>query len=156
MKLTALLTTLLAMATVARSTLAGDYPDLVAQGYRWSLVDGPYAYATKEDAKVGGSRFAKMPLTEIVDHAYFLRPGKLVLVVEADAAAGISKIRVGGITADLWTRTTNLSTHPVMDTLGIVETPYTTINMKILPAAPSPSSSDTPAGSTSPSPTATP
>jgi hypothetical protein len=154
MKLPDLFSAVLAMVGLASTSLAADYSDWVAKGYRWSVVNGPYAYKTKEDAKNGGSRFARMSLSEIVDHAYFLRPGKLVLVVETDAASGLSKIRIGGVTSDLWTPTENLSTRPIMDTLGMTETPDMAGVLTISSATPSPGSSA--AASVSPSPTATP
>jgi hypothetical protein len=151
MKLPDLFSVVLAMGGLASTSLAADYSDWVAKGYRWSVVNGLYAYKTKEDAKNEGSRFAGMSLSEMIDHAYFLRPGKLVLLVETDAAYGLSKIRMGGVTSDLWTPTKNLSTRPVIDTLGMIETPDMAGVLTI-----SPDSSAESAASVSPSPTATP
>jgi hypothetical protein len=34
---------------IALAASARDYHDLVAEGYRWVKIDGPYACATKED-----------------------------------------------------------------------------------------------------------
>ena len=82
------------MVGLASTGLAADYADWVdwvAKGYRWSLVGGPYAYVAKEDAKNGGLRFAGKSVSETIDHAYYLRPGKVVLVVEADPASSLSK-----------------------------------------------------------------
>jgi hypothetical protein len=152
MKLPDLFSVVLAMVGLASTSLAADYSDWVAKGYRWSVVNGLYAYKTKEDAKNEGSRFAGMSLSEMIDHAYFLRPGKLVLLVETDAAYGLSKIRMGGVTSDLWTPTKNLSTRPVIDTLGIIETPDMAGVLTNSSASPSPESG----ASVSPSPTATP
>jgi hypothetical protein len=156
MKLPDLFSVVLAMVGLASTGLAADYSDWVAKGYRWSVVNGLYAYKTKEDAKNEGSRFAGMSLSEMIDHAYFLRPGKLVLLVETDAAYGLSKIRMGGVTSDLWTPTKNLSTRPVIDTLGMIETPDMAGVLTISSATPSPDSSAESAASVSPSPTATP
>jgi hypothetical protein len=156
MKLPDLFSVVLAMVGLASTSLAADYSDWVAKGYRWSVVNGLYAYKTKEDAKNEGSRFAGMSLSEMIDHAYFLRPGKLVLLVETDAANGLSKIRMGGVTSDLWTPTKNLSTRPVIDTLGMIETPDMAGVLTISSATPSPDSSAESAASISPSPTATP
>ena len=151
MKLPDLFSVVLAMVGLASTSLAADYSDWVAKGYRWSVVNGLYAYKTKEDAKNEGSRFAGMSLSEMIDHAYFLRPGKLVLLVETDAAYGLSKIRMGGVASDLWTPTKNLSTRPLIDTLGMIETPDMAGVLTI-----GPDSSAESAASVSPSPTATP
>jgi hypothetical protein len=103
MKLTNLAAAVLAIISLASTSLATALTDWVAKGYRWSVVSGPYAYITKENAKNEGSRFAKKSVNETIGRAYYLRPGKVVLVVETDAASGLSKIRMGGIASDLWT-----------------------------------------------------
>jgi hypothetical protein len=144
------------MIGLASISLTADYADWVTKGYRWSLVDGPYAYITKEDAKNDRSRAGSKPASEVVGHAYYLRPGKIVLVVETDATSGLSKIRMGGIASDLWMATKNLSTRPFRDTLGVIETPDTAGILSISGVTPSPASSVEPAASVSPSPTATP
>ena len=36
------------------TALATNYYDLVAQGYRWAAVDGPYASPTKDDLRRPG------------------------------------------------------------------------------------------------------
>jgi hypothetical protein len=105
------------------ATLAADYQDWVAQGYRWSLVSGLHAYRNKDDAKNERSRREKKSVSEEVRYAYYLRPGKVVLVVGTDAANGLSQIRMGGITSDLWTPTKYLSTRPVKNSVGKIETP---------------------------------
>jgi hypothetical protein len=156
MKLPNLSLAILAMIGVASTSLADDYADWVAKGYRWSVVGGPHAYIKKENAKNEGSRFARKSVNETIGHAYYLRPGKLVLVVETDAASGLSKIRMGGIASDLWTPTKNLSTRPVRNTLGKIETPDTAGIRPILAATPTPASNAKPAAPVSPSPTATP
>ena len=104
------------------ATLAADYKDWVAKGYRWSLASGLHAYVSKDDAKNERSRHGGS-LSEKIRYAYYLRPGKLVLLVQTDAAAGLSQIRMGGITSDLWTPTKYLSTRPVKNSVGKVETP---------------------------------
>jgi hypothetical protein len=150
MKLLSLSLVVLAMAGPASTSLATDLTDWVAQGYRWSRVHGPYAYMKKEDAKNQRHR----PVSETIGRAYYLRPGKVVLVVETDTASGLSKIRMGGVASDLWTASKNLSARPVRNTLGEIENPGMTGILPILSAAPSPGSSATPAASVSPSPTA--
>jgi hypothetical protein len=119
-------------------------------------VGGPYAYITKENAKNEGSRFATKSVNETIGRSYYLRPGKVVLVVETDAASGLSKIRMGGIASDLWTPTKNLTTRPVRNALGEIETPDIASILPILEATASPGSSAKPAASVSPSPTGAP
>ena len=156
MKLPELFSAGMAMMGLASTSLAADYGDWVAKGYRWSLVNGPYAYVTKEDAKNGGLRLVGKSVSETIDHAYYLRPGKVVLIVETDPVSGLSKIRMGGVVEDLWTTTKNLSRRPLADMLGTIETPDTQGILAISSATPSPGSSAAPAASMSPSPTATP
>jgi len=57
--------------------------------------------------------------------AYFLIPGMIVQVIEEDPSFGLSKIRMAGITVDLWTLTRFLSKEAVKDTYGVIETPET-------------------------------
>jgi hypothetical protein len=135
------------------ATLAADYQDWVAQGYRWSLVSGLHAYRNKDDAKNERSRREKKSVSEEVRYAYYLRPGKVVLVVGTDGANGLSQIRMGGISSDLWTPTKYLSTRPVKNSVGKIETPETAGIM--LPAGsgtPDQSSRSSSAASVGPSP----
>src|SRR5258707_5740026 len=108
---------------VLPATLAADYKDWVAQGYRWSLVSGLHAYISKDDAKNDRSRRDRSSVSEKVRYAYYLRPGKLVLVVGTDSAEGLCQIRMGGIASDLWTANKYLSTRPVRNSVGRIETP---------------------------------
>jgi hypothetical protein len=144
MKLPDLFSAVMAMVGLASTSLAVDYADWVAKGYRWSLVDGPYAYFTKEDAKNGRFRGDSQSVSEVVGHAYYLRPGKVVLVVETDAGSGLSKIRMGGVASDLWTATRNLSSRPIRDSLGIIESPDTEGILEISSTTPSPGASAAP------------
>ena len=121
MKLSNLSSAVLAVIALASTGWATDYADWIAKGYRWSRVSGPYAYIAKQDAKKG-VRPGKSE-SEVARRAYYLRPGKVVLVVETDAAAGLSKIRIGGVASDLWTATRNLSTRPVKNLRGKIESP---------------------------------
>jgi hypothetical protein len=114
---------LLLIIGVLPATFAADYKDWVAKGYRWSLVSGLHAYRNKDDAKNERSRREKKSVSEEVRYAYYLRPGKVVLVVATDAADGLSQIRMGGISSDLWTPTKYLSTRPVKNSVGKIETP---------------------------------
>jgi hypothetical protein len=156
MKLQILSSAVLAMVGLASTSLATDYADWVAKGYRWSVVNGPYAYIKKEDAKKDGSHARSASVSETIGRAYYLRPGKVVLIVETDAGSGLCKIRVGGVASDLWTATKNLSARPVMGTLGVIETPDMSGILSILSATPTPGLSPSPAASISPSQTATP
>jgi hypothetical protein len=145
----------LAMLGLLSTSLAADYADWVAKGYRWSAVNGPHAYKKKEDAKNerlhGGSS-----VSEVIGRAYYLRQGKIILVVETDTASGLSKIRLGGVTSDLWTPTKNLSTRPLRNTVGVIETPDMAGILPISSATPRPGTNAKPAASLSPSPSATP
>jgi hypothetical protein len=146
----------LAMIGLLPTSFAADYADWVAKGYRWSAVDGPFAYMKKEDAKNERLHVGSKPVSQVIGRAYYLRRGKVVLLVETEAASGLSKIRMGGVTSDLWTPTKNLSTRPVRNTVGVIETPDMAGILPILPATPSPGTSKKPAASLHPSPTTTP
>jgi len=101
--------------------------DLVAKGYRWITVDGPYAGATEEEArKIASNRtdFVELQMVE-EGRAYYLIPGMLVRVTHDDSANGMSEILLGGITRPLWTYTKYLTPRPIPDTYGVVETPET-------------------------------
>ena len=117
-----------AAAVTLTSTVSADkYEDLVAKGFRWANVNGLYACVSKDDvARMVNNRSDEV-LLKMVEQvkAYFLTPGALVQVVEEDPQSGLSKIRLAGITVDLWTLTKFLSKHPIKDTYGVVETPET-------------------------------
>ena len=127
--------TILAVAAAAitlTSTALGDkYSDLVAKGYRWTTADGLYACVSKDDVR----RMVNNPSSPAGDEvelkmveqvkAYFLIPGTIVQVTEDDPSSGLSKIRMAGITVDLWTLTRFLSKDAVKDTYGVIETPET-------------------------------
>ena len=107
------------------TALATNYNDLVAQGYRWATVDGPYASPTKDDLRQilkGNSEDKELELVEQL-RVYYLVPGTIVQVVQIDAASGMSKSRINGIARDLWTLSKFLSRRPVVDPYGVVETP---------------------------------
>ena len=130
---------------VLPATWAADYKDWVAQGYRWSLVSGLHAYRNRDDAKNERSRRENKSVSEEVRYAYYLRPGKVVLLVATDAADGLSQIRMGGISSDLWTPTKYLSTRPVKNTVGKIETPDMAGILPISTATPGLSSGARPA-----------
>jgi hypothetical protein len=123
MKIPILFLAIVAVLGIPPAALGDDYKGWVAQGYRWSVVSGLHAYRSKDDAKNERSRREKKSVSEEVRYAYYLRPGKVVLVVATDTADGLSQIRMGGISSDLWTPTKYLSTHPVKNSVGKIETP---------------------------------
>ena len=104
---------------------AANYSDLVAQGYRWITVDGPYACPTEQDVlRIVGHRTDAVELQMVDDlQAYYLIPGTIVQVVQDDPATGMTQIRLGGITTALWTYKRFLSQHPIADPYGVIETP---------------------------------
>jgi hypothetical protein len=117
--------------TLTSGALGDEYSDLVAKGYRWVTADGLYACVSKDDVR----RMVNNPSSPAGDEvelkmveqvkAYFLIPGTIVQVTENDPSSGLSKIRMAGITVDLWTLTRFLSKDAVKDTYGVVETPET-------------------------------
>jgi hypothetical protein len=106
---------------------ADDNRDLVAKGYRWVTVNGPYACPTEPEVRhVTGDPTDATELRMVEDGtAYYLIPGTLVQIVKNDPAKGMSEILSGGITRPLWTYTKYLTARPIHDTYGIVETPET-------------------------------
>ncbi|MBV8417842.1 MAG: hypothetical protein JO251_21815 [Verrucomicrobia bacterium] len=112
---------------IALTASARDYHDLVAEGYRWVKIDGPYACATKEDLVEitrDPSDFNELHMVEGV-RAYYLIQGALVKVMQQDATAGLAQIRVAGITSNLWTYNEFLSMRPIKDAYAVIETPET-------------------------------
>ena len=107
------------------TALATNYNDLVAQGYRWATVDGPYASPSKDDLRQILKEYSEDKELELVEQlrVYYLIPGTIVQVVQNDAASGMSQIRINGIARDLWTLSKFLSRRPVVDPYGVVETP---------------------------------
>lgn len=92
--------------------------------------------------------------------AYYLTPGTIVQVTEEDSRTGTSKIRLAGITVDLWTLTKFLSKHPIKDTYGVIETPETSGLIPTvspgLSAGPTPSPGFSPLPGANPAPSASP
>jgi hypothetical protein len=158
--------TILAVAAAAitlTSTALGDkYTDLVAQGYRWATADGLYACVSKDDVRRLAGKPSDELLLKMIEQvkAYFLTPGTIVQVTEEDPHAGLSKIRMAGITVDLWTLTSFLSKHAMKDTYGVIETPETSglipTATTAIDAGPTPTPSFSPAPATSPIPGASP
>jgi len=123
MKIPILSLAILVVLGILPAASGDDYKGWAAQGYRWSLVSGLHAYRNKDDAKNERSRRENKSVSEEVRYAYYLRPGKVVLVVATDTGDGLSQIRMGGISTDLWTPTKYLSARPVKNSVGKIETP---------------------------------
>jgi len=158
--------TILAVAasaiTLTSSALGDKFSDLVAKGYRWSTADVLYACVSKDDVR----RMVNNPTTLAGDEvvlkmveqvkAYYLVPGTIVQVTEEDPSSGLSKIRMSGITVDLWTLTRFLSKHAVKDTYGVIETPETSglipTAASAIDAGPTPTSDFSPIPDVSPIP----
>jgi hypothetical protein len=158
--------TILAVAAAAIALTSGalgdKYSDLVAKGYRWSTADGLYACVSKDDVR----RMVNNPTTLAGDEvvlkmveqvkAYYLVPGTIVQVTEEDPSSVLSKIRMAGITVDLWTLTRFLSKHAVKDTYGVFETPETSglipTAASAIDAGPTPTSDFSPIPGMSPMP----
>jgi hypothetical protein len=146
-----------AMALVSTAS-ANKYDDLVAKGYRWATADGPYACVAKEDVRRMANNPGDSVILKMVEQVkvFYLTPGTIVQVTEEDSHAGTSKIRMAGITIDLWTLTSFLTKHPIKDTYGVVETPETSGLIPsappVLDAGPSP----TPSFDATPTPSASP
>jgi hypothetical protein len=125
-----LLTTLLAPMVaigMASTALARDYKDLVAEGYRWVSLDGPYACPTKEDLRRITSEPSDINEFHMVEQvrAYFLIQGALVKVIQEDGSTGMAQIRAAGIKIDLWTYNKFLSRRPIKNAYAAIETPET-------------------------------
>jgi len=152
MKIPILSLAILVVLGILPAALGDDYKGWAAQGYRWSSVSGLHAYRNKDDAKNERSRREKKSVSEEVRYAYYLRPGKVVLVVATDAADGLSQIRMGGIASDLWTPTKYLSTHPIKNSVGKIETPGMAGILPVTSPTPGPGSNANSATTLGPSP----
>src|SRR5258708_21986744 len=111
-----------------------------------------HAYISKDDAKNDRSRNDRSSVSEKGRYAYYLRPGKLVLVVGTDSAEGLCQIRMGGIASDLWTANKYLSTRPVRNSVGKIETPAMAGIPSLTQGTPRLGSKAKPGGNLNPSP----
>jgi hypothetical protein len=106
----------LAVATVGLgSTASADpYKDLAAQGYRWVIVDGPYACPSKDDLREITRNHTDRIELEMVQElrTYYLIRGVIIQVAQEDAASGMSEIHVPGRPSTFWTLTKFLSKVP--------------------------------------------
>src|SRR3954464_12846540 len=112
--------TLLSVTAVLGTVSAGlatNYNALVAQGYRWVTVDGPYGCPSQSDLRRitrYGTENTELEMVEQL-RAYYLIPGTVVQVIQEDTASGTSQVRVAGIVRDLWTFTKFLTKRPIKD-----------------------------------------
>jgi hypothetical protein len=153
-----------AAATMTLTSKAAEnkYDELVAKGFRWATADGPYACVSKEDVHRMASNPGDAVELKMIEEvkAYYLTPGTIVQVTEEDPRTGTSKIRLAGITTDLWTLTRFLTKHPIKDTYGVIETPETSglipSASPVLDAGPSPAPAFSPIPEGSPTPGSSP
>jgi hypothetical protein len=125
-RLTVLAVTAVAVGTVSAG-LANNYDALVAQGYRWVTVNGPYGCPSKADLRQISQYGTEKTELEMVEQlrAYYLISGTMVQVIQEDTASGTAQVRVAGIVTDLWTFTKFLTKRPIKDPYGVIETPDT-------------------------------
>jgi len=105
--------------------------------YRWIVVDGPYACASKEDLRQITKHHTDETELQMVNdvRAYYLITGTIVRLVQEDSSSGMSQVHFGGITRDLWTCTRFLSKRPLKDPYGVIETPEATGLVSTQPTA---------------------
>jgi len=111
---------------------ADNYSDLAALGYRWVIVDGPYACTTEQDVQRIVDHHtdeAELHMVENIRCDYLIQ-GAIVQVIKEDPANGMAEMRLEGVTRSLWTYTRFLSKNPVHDTYGAVETPENTTRVR--------------------------
>ena len=127
MKVPTILSVAAAAVLLTSSGQPASYDHLPANGYRWVIVDGPYACPSRDDLRqITKNCTEETQLQMIKQHrAYYLIRGDIVKLVREDAASGISLIRVPGIAVDLLTLNKFLSRRPIKNAFGIVETPET-------------------------------
>jgi hypothetical protein len=132
------------------TALADNCSTLVAQGYRWVTVHGPYASSTEQGVQRITAHHGDAAELEMVENgqAYYLIPGTIVQVVEEDPDNRMSQVRWGGLTTSLWTYTRFLSKHPIRDTYGNIETPENSglmpsVDTAIIPTLPNKSAART-------------
>jgi hypothetical protein len=162
MKRRTILAVAAAAITFTASAPGDEYSDLVKEGYRWVTADGLYACVSKDDVR----RMVNNPSSPTGDEvalkmvegvkAYYLIPGTIAQVIEDDPGAGLSEIRMAGITVDLWTLTRFLAEHAIKDTYGVIETPATSglipTAVSVLDAGPMPTPDFSPIPEMSPIP----
>jgi hypothetical protein len=143
MTITKILLVAAATAVLTATGWAANDEQLVKEGYRWAAVDGPFACPAKGDVQevVNHADDDELRLKMIEQlRAYFLVRGTIVKVVQEEPAAGLAEIQIAGIIPELWTRSRFLSTRPIPDLYGAIETPDTADSAA--PIAPLPGSAN--------------
>jgi len=109
----------------ASAALAGNYGAYAAQGYRWVIVNGPYACNDEQDAERITKHHTDAAELELMQNirCYYLIPGTIVKVIKEDPSRGMWQMLVAGIHRPLWTYSKFLSKHPIPDLYGEIETP---------------------------------
>jgi hypothetical protein len=127
MKLLTMLLAMIVAVVMASTVLALDYKNIVAEGYRWVSIDGPYACPAKEDLRRMDREASDIDEVHMIEQvrAYYLIQGALVKVIQEDGNAGMVQIHAAGINRDLWTYSKYLSRRPIKDTYATIETPET-------------------------------
>src|SRR5215469_4001015 len=107
------------------TAFADNYAALVARGYRWVTVHGPYACTSEEGVRRITAHSTEETELQMIQaqQAYYLIPGTIAQILKEDPAVGMAQIRLGGLTTPLWTYTRFLSRHPIEDIYGTIETP---------------------------------
>jgi len=101
------------------------YEDLVAEGYRWVNIDGPYASILEDDAQ----RLSKNPTHDLklqllsAGNAYYLIHGIIVRVLRTDNRTGMVEVQAPGIVPTLWISPKFFSKRPIVDAYSTIETP---------------------------------
>ena len=93
------------MIGLTSAGLTANYDDLAAKEYRCVTIDGPYGFPAKDDLQqIVKKSTDETELQMIKQHrAYYLLRGEIVKLIPEDAASGISRMHVAGITTDLKT-----------------------------------------------------
>ena len=106
---------------------SNNYEDLIAKGYRWVSIDGPYASKLEGDAQL----LSKNPTYEEklqllrAGNTYYLIEGSIVKVLQTDTKTGMVEIQVPAIAPQLWTSAKFLSKRPIQDASSVIQTPDT-------------------------------
>ncbi len=110
---------------LSSAALADNHGVLAAQGYRWVVVNGPYACNAEQDAERITTHHTDAVELDVMQNSrcYYLIPGKIVQLIKQDPARGMSQMRVAGVPRPLWAYSRFFSEHPVRDLDGAIETP---------------------------------